>query len=339
MTVRKTANSIIEDTKLRQFLLGQLDRENEGEVEGLLFTNEEIFDQCGALEHDLIDAYIRNELTEAERQLFERRFLTNPEQLSKVKVAFALKHELLARSKTHAYGHTFRERALRLLGSGALSWRQPVFASAIVVLVAVALVVVFFRSQRLPTSSDNSRIAQKGQGSSSSVPLQVQPESAKPSRPPVMPDTNQSSAFSGTIQAHGPKRESASKGAPKIGADTAHQGSDTLAAILTLSPNVSRGISDQEEPTLTLKQGKYVMLVMRTKADPYRYYRCVLRTAQGAEVEKVSTLRQARNGDISQISFRLSTDRLAAGSYVVMLLGSNDKVHYSELDEYSFEAI
>src|SRR5215471_6783788 len=77
-----------DDEKLMvQYLLGNLSEEEQVRIEDKAFADSNYMGALEAAEADLIDAYVRGELSEAERRKFEQRFLTSSDRRSKVEFA------------------------------------------------------------------------------------------------------------------------------------------------------------------------------------------------------------------------------------------------------------
>ena len=72
------------------YLLGQLPEKEQAELERQYFADEVLFDELLAIEDELRDSYARGELRGSERELFERRLLTAPEQKEQQEFARAL---------------------------------------------------------------------------------------------------------------------------------------------------------------------------------------------------------------------------------------------------------
>jgi len=77
-----------DDEKLMvQYLLGNLSVEEQVRIEDRAFSDSNYMGALEAAEADLIDAYVRDELSQSERRRFERRFLISPQRRSKVEFA------------------------------------------------------------------------------------------------------------------------------------------------------------------------------------------------------------------------------------------------------------
>jgi len=76
--------------KLTRYLLGELSAEERIQVEDRYLTNAEFFDELVIAEDELIDDYVRGELSRSNRELFERNFLCSAARQERVKSARAL---------------------------------------------------------------------------------------------------------------------------------------------------------------------------------------------------------------------------------------------------------
>src|SRR5262249_52880333 len=128
-----------DDEKLMvQYLLGNLSEEEQVRIEDRAFSDSAYMGALEAAEADLLDAYVRDDLSQAERLGFERRFLTSPNRRNKVEFARDLAR-IAAESKAGEAAPSERASAWLSLIGLVRSW-NPVFqfASAFVVLISVA---------------------------------------------------------------------------------------------------------------------------------------------------------------------------------------------------------
>jgi len=84
------ASERIDETLLVRYLLGKLPEEKLAQVEDRAFADGDFRQALEAAEADLIDEYVRGELSESDRPAFEQRFLASPQRRSKVEFAKAL---------------------------------------------------------------------------------------------------------------------------------------------------------------------------------------------------------------------------------------------------------
>src|SRR5215471_7212095 len=80
----------VDEVLLVKYLLGNLTEEEQVYVENRAFADANHLGALEAAEADLIDAYVRGQLSQAERRGFERQFLTSPSRRNKVEFARAL---------------------------------------------------------------------------------------------------------------------------------------------------------------------------------------------------------------------------------------------------------
>ena len=79
-----------DELSLVKYLLGNLTEEEQVRVEDRAFADRDYMGALNAAEADLIDDYVKGELTQADRRAFESRFLTSAQRRSKVEFAQAL---------------------------------------------------------------------------------------------------------------------------------------------------------------------------------------------------------------------------------------------------------
>jgi len=78
------ATDLNNETLITRYLLGELSEEQQVEIEDRAFEDKNYLASITAVENDLIDEYVRNELSGAERQRFEKRFLASAERRKRV---------------------------------------------------------------------------------------------------------------------------------------------------------------------------------------------------------------------------------------------------------------
>src|ERR1051325_6273806 len=76
---------------IARYLLGELPEEQQVEIEDRAFSDKDYLASITAVENDLIDEYVRGELSGADRQRFETRFLASAERRKRVEFAKALR--------------------------------------------------------------------------------------------------------------------------------------------------------------------------------------------------------------------------------------------------------
>ncbi len=79
------------DRELKEYLLGTLPEPAMQALEESYFKDDAMFEQIEQAEHALIDEYLEKRLSEADRDQFERHFLTAPARAKRVAIASALR--------------------------------------------------------------------------------------------------------------------------------------------------------------------------------------------------------------------------------------------------------
>jgi hypothetical protein len=83
-------DQVLDDVVARRFLLGQLPPEEQGRIEELAFGDCDTFAFLESVEDDLIDEFIRGDLSVDEKQRFERHFLSLPGRRKNLKISRVL---------------------------------------------------------------------------------------------------------------------------------------------------------------------------------------------------------------------------------------------------------
>src|SRR5215212_1304020 len=81
------AADINDEAFIARYLLGELPEEEQARIEDRAFADRDYFAIITAVENDLIDGYVRQELSETERRQFENRFLASAERRKRVEFA------------------------------------------------------------------------------------------------------------------------------------------------------------------------------------------------------------------------------------------------------------
>ena len=87
------ALNLDDDQVLKRYLLGELSEEERAAVQDRLTSDEDYFDFLCTVETDLLDAYVRGELSAGEREQVERSLLTAPHARARLAFAKALAAE------------------------------------------------------------------------------------------------------------------------------------------------------------------------------------------------------------------------------------------------------
>jgi hypothetical protein len=160
-----------------RYLLGELsDRERE-DLEKQYFIHQQAWEELEAVENDLIDAYVKEQLSSNERQLFESYFLRSERRRQRVEFARTLMDSKL-RQETDAPGSAPVSSSPALRSPSRFWWsnaRLPWFASA-AALVLIAFLV--WQNHRLQSQVGQLQFLQGQASDPATVPPAHNPEIA-----------------------------------------------------------------------------------------------------------------------------------------------------------------
>src|SRR5437868_5628004 len=138
---------IVTDALLREFLLGKLNDEERGQIEDLFLTDSEMRERVLALEQDLTEDYLEDNLTEEEKDRFLSLYAQTDEQRRNVRIIKSIKDWAVRESRIpHAPAPTVSVWS-RLRTRLPLK-RALVIPVAVTIVIAIVLVIVWLNSWR-----------------------------------------------------------------------------------------------------------------------------------------------------------------------------------------------
>ena len=307
--MRKTNDEIL----LRRYFLGDLPQGERARLEDRYFVDLELFEELLAAENDLIDAYVRGELTEAERQQFEMEYLTSPGRRDRLDFASVL-------SQVSALGEealTPRRGSLWKKMWVALSIRQGipqwVLATAVVVIVASGSCLLVLNKKL----RDGLQQAQAGQAELRREENALRQQIAE------------------------------SKGTPKDQVHENQQGSEVaklepptgLEMTLRLTPGIARSTGMTPKTLVLSTPISQVRLQLMLERDEYKTYEAVLLTADGKEVARRRELKIHSTGGRTVVALRIPAQSINAGDYIVRLTGRTADGSQDDVASYSFRVL
>jgi hypothetical protein len=279
----------IDEKLLVRYLLGQLSEEEQAHVEDRAFADQDYLGALEATEADLIDAYVRGELSQSERCAFEVRFLTSAGRWNKVEFARSLA-KVTAES---ADFERFAQHRPTLMGlikgwSPALKFAAPCVALLCISVTSWLIVRdVSLRSRMVVLETQRRELENREQALRRQ--LREQQSRTQPS------DQGQQSAR-----------------AP------------SLIASLVLLPGLSRAETHVEQLTVPASaQIAHIQIELEPR-DNYRRFRVELRTRRGEEVLVRSNLLRIRTHTGYAVVFDVPVSALPPGEYELELRGLAD---------------
>jgi hypothetical protein len=293
-------NDSVDETVLVRYLLGDLPANEQVRVEERAFSDREYLGIVEAVEADLIDAYVRGELSPAQRQQFEHRFLESEERRTKVEFARALTHVAPSMRAAVAVAP-----APAMRGSWSGFWtalwgpnhaRRVAFAAALAVLAA-ALSWQTISTIRLRGRVTELETAQRNQ-------------------------QNREEALKRTAD---DERARAENLAAQLQRDAAQPGSSLPAvASLVLIPGVSRSAGSAARLVVAESAQLAHIEIPLEPRDQYARFRVELRTRSGEEILTRNNLRAVRSSTGRAIVLDVPASALTTTDYELTLQGVAD---------------
>lgn len=127
--------------RIRRYLLGEIAEQDRNLIEVRLLTDPQYFDQLVRVEDELTDQYVRCELSQHEREMFENHFMSAPERREDVSFALTL-HRYVSSEATGRTVASGPRAWMAFLTDWSPRWRVAANASlacaALFLIVAVA---------------------------------------------------------------------------------------------------------------------------------------------------------------------------------------------------------
>ena len=142
----------------RQYLLGDLPPGSLRLLEERILGDKDFYEELLIAEDELVDEYLADRLSQAERHLFESHFLIAPERQHKVRFGGALrkyvnlhKSDATKSVTTGLVDRGYMDRKLRALKSSRLFWpfnRNPILAFSLIIAVCLGLAAFWIIHQK-----------------------------------------------------------------------------------------------------------------------------------------------------------------------------------------------
>jgi hypothetical protein len=271
-----------------KYLLGNLTEEEQVQVEDRAFADRDYLSALEATEADLIDAYVRGELSEPEHRSFELRFLTSPVRRRKVEFARALA-TVTSESRTPESRDVGQPFLTRLFWG----WNPMALAAGMAVLICIA------GSAWLV--SENAAIRGR------MAALEAERRGFEVREQSLRQQLGEEQARAATLATQNrPPAE-----APRV----------PLVATLVLLPGLSRAQTGVERLVLDPSAQIARLEIQLDSRDDYPRFRAELHTRRGDEVLSRSNLVRRKSGPGFVVSVDVPASALGVGDYELALKG------------------
>jgi len=314
---------------IARYLLGELPEEQQVAIEDRAFTDKDYLALVTAVENDLIDEYVRNELSATERRQFETRFLASAERRKRVEFAKAL-----ARVPVAA---TVPERTV-VSEPSRWSWRDSLYAfisglnpAAKFAVVAVMLLLLvggaWLLTETLRLRSQLTQLQAQNQAQQNELKQQVDAERRR------------NEELNARLTQEKQQREQSDESLRQLSetGDATNPPPRPVIAALTLLPGLSRG--GGEKPHLVMQEDARLVR-LQIGIDPeeqYKTFAVELRTAAGRQVWTRENLTARTRGRARAVSLTLPASALKSGDYELRLSGRQEGGESEDIGFYYFD--
>jgi len=320
--------SVLNREVAMNYLLNRLSEEERISLETAFFSDNAQFEQLEIAEDELIDHYVRNELSDTDREQFDAALLTVPRLRERVNIARALA------AKSAAYNSIQTELSVSQEIPQQQSWWRGLLYPSLIrranLAFATLLIVMFggigfligwlkFRGEsQLLTAQKREleiRVADlESKNQSLASQLQVEHGQGEPpqKRGEVLPSQNQ-----------------ANNNLPKP---------QPALASLILFPGGTRGGGSVSEAAVNSKT-QTVRLTLNLPNTDYDSYRIVVRTTEMKDVSSKTGVKPRANRSGPVLTLDLSGRLLRPGDYIVQLYGLTSSGVPEPAADYSFRIL
>jgi hypothetical protein len=312
---------------ISRYLLGELPEEQQVEIEDRAFSDKDYLASITAVENDLIDEYVSGELSAADRQRFETRFLASAERRKRVEFATALRTVV---SESHApekkpihdaQGWSWRDSLYAFI-SGLNPAARLAFATAAILLI-VGAAWLFTETWRL-----RRQVSQ----------LQAEKQSGQSLQQALDAERKRSEELNARLNQEKQQREQTDESLRQLTETTeaTKPAPPPVFASLTLLPGLSRG--GGQKPNLDLSND--VRLVrLQIGIDPeeqYKSFAVELRTVAGRGVWNRENLAARTRRGTRAVGLTLPATVLKSGEYELRLRGLTEGGGSEDVGFYYF---
>ena len=310
---------------ISRYLLGELSEEQQVEIEDRAFADKEYLAAITAVENDLIDEYVRQELSETDRRKFEGRFLASAERRKRVEFAKALARvpvEAPAPEKTVASQWSWRESLYAFISGLNPAARFALSAAMLILLVGGAWLLT-------TTLRLRSQLTQ----------LQAENQSRKALEQQIEAERRRNEELNARLNQEKQQREQTDESLRQLSetADPTSPPPRPVIASLTLLPGISRGGGDK--PSLVMP-GDARLVRLNIGIDPeeqYKNFAVELRTTAGRHVWNRENLAARNRGGARAIGLTLPASVLKSGEYELRLRGLKEGGEAEDIGFYYFD--
>ena len=305
---------------IARYLLGDLPEEQQVEIEDRAFADKDYLALVTAVENDLIDEYVRRELSETDRRKFESRFLASAERRKRVEFAKALARVPVA-VVSQPKQWMWRDSLYAFLIGLNPAAKLATVGAMLLMLVGGAW--LFAETMRLR----NQLAQQQAQNQTRQNQLQQQVETER----------RRNEELNARLTQEKQQREQSDESLRQLSETENTAPERPVIASLTLLPGLSRG-GGQKSSLILAENARLVRLQIGIDPDePYKTFAVELRTVAGRQVWTRENLTARTRGRARAVSLTLPASALKSGDYELRLSGRQEGGESEDVGFYYFD--
>ena len=309
---------------IRRYLLGELAEADQAALEQELLIDRVKFDQVWAVENELVDSYVRGEMSRADRKRFESHYLATPLHRERVAIAQSFltvidqtageRGEVREKEPVVHWGRSFPRRSPR-----------PVFGPAIAMVVVMALLLTF---SLVWSNTERARLT----GQIARVQKEAQTEHAfLRQRERELASRNQE--IENEIADVSQRNERLKAELEQL--RRREQATPSTVFSYLLLPASIRSPKGPPQTTIALSAGK-AHLWMELYNKVYATYQVIVQSVEGREILRRRTGKFRFGKDRTFATLPINAGDLTKGDYILILFGQTADGRSDEIDRYFF---
>jgi hypothetical protein len=307
----------------RRYLLGELSEADQTAFEEELLIDRGKFDQARAIENELIDSYVRGDMSHARRERFESHYLASSLHRERVKIATAL--------LTHI-DQAAGEKAEAGEKGTAATWRRwhplrassPVFGATLAIALLLLISFVWSRVERIRSTGRIAKLQDEAQAESALLRRREQEL------------TSQNREIEKELAEVNRRNEQMVAELERL----RRQPPVSSPAVLSflLSPPPVRGEQALPQATIPRLTGQ-ARLLMELGNNDYANCQAILQTVEGREIFRRRTDKVRFGKDQVFAALPIEAGEIARGDYILILFGRTSEGKTEEIDQFFFRVL
>lgn len=311
---------------MTRYLLGELSESEQAALEEKYFTDPQVFDQVLKTESELVDGYVRGQLSNEVRERFEKSYLKHPARRERMQFASALAARLdqevkepVTNSEQLASPVSWWQRVSASLRGQRLTLRFSLALATLLIMIGSVWVLIESRRQQRELAQ-----TQAAYEAEQRRERQQSQQAADEGRRP-----EELAAGPGRVE-RSPQQIPQPKPTPIVS-------STPRSVSLALTVGGVRGGDNSRIPTLIIPPGTtQARLLLNFKENDYPSYRASIQTIAGAEIFSQTGVKPGRAKTGVSFVFTVPASTLASGDYILTLRGVSPSGEIDDLSKSLF---